>query len=338
MKKKIMILLLCSSCFLTGCSNIYTVSGDTDLNPKKIHINFQSFTKTNTNKINTTYINEIDMTEFTNEEIIQLKQIISTIYDNLGNYDYVMSMIGNSESYYEKVKDYFSADFYNIVKNGNNNYIQDTMTNIYKINNCGYYKTNIIEIKKENNNEFKVIVQVLAIQNNEKLYAETEEITFTNDLKIINIKKINDLTEIEKSTTPINENNITDSNKKFKVKLNALLVSISNKYIYENYDSLQSNSIEYKNEEEKKEKEKEINLQIKTFLEKDNFDIEVLKNLFLIGEGKFEDYGIISYKIQNTDNTEESIYKVGFVHDKKIFYFNFTYSRLLDQIINIEKC
>lgn len=337
MKRKL--LLLCIPLlFLTGCSNLTQSSGTTDLNPKKIHINFQAFAKTDTDEVNTTSVPTINMDSFTTDELVKLKQIVSTIYDTLGNYQYVLDNVGNTRHYYEKTKDYYTDDFYQLLINGNNNYILNTITNIYQLENCGYYKTNIIEIKKEKNNEFKVFIQVLAIQNNETLYGETDILTFTNDYKISNIEQNTTLQVIQKSTTPLTEDNINETNKNFEKKLGVLLSSISNKYIYKNYYSLEHNTIEYKSKAEKIEKEKEINLQIKTLLEKDNLDINTLKELFLIGEGTFENYGIVNYSLKNEENTEESIYKVGFVHNKKIYYFNFTYSRLLDEITNIEKC
>lgn len=337
MKKQLLIILFCISLLLTGCSSLTISSGDTDLNPKKIHINFQAFAKTNTNEINTTIINPIDLNNFTNEELVNLKQIISTIYDSLGNYDYVMKMIDNPSGYYENLSEYFDSKFYDKLKSRNNDYIQETMTNIYKQSNCGYFKTNLIEINKEKNQEFKAVIQVLAIKDNQTLYGETNVLTFTNDYKITNIEKKSDLVQLEKSASPLTENNITDANTKFQEKLKNLLTSISNKYIYENYHALEKNTIEYKTKEEKEEKTKEINLQIETLLSKDNLDLETLKKLFLIGKGEFDNYEIVSYRIKNENNNEESIYKVGFVHDKDITYFDFTYNRALNEIIKIEE-
>ena len=335
MRKKLLLFIL-PLFLMTGCSNFTTVSGDTDLNPKKLHINFNAFAKTNLDEINTLSIDNIDLTGFKNEDITNLKQMISNIYDTLGDYNYLLNEIGDTKDYYAPVKDYFTDNFYQTLINSDNAYIQKSITSIYQFENCDYYKTNVIEIKKNKDKNFQVRIQILAIQNTDTLYGQFQTLTFTSDYKISNIKIENEFERIENSTTPINETNITDTNKMFKNRLSTFLTSISNKYIYENYHSLENGTIEYKNKEEKEEKEKEINLQIKTFLTKEGLDTEVLKKLFLIGEGTFEDYGIVSYSLKNEGNTEESVYKVGFIHDKTIEYFTFTYSRLLDQITKVE--
>lgn len=335
--KKNLLLLLFIPMLLTGCTNYTTSSGTTDLNPKKVHINFNAFSKSNTNDVNTASISKIDLTEVTNEEIIKIKQIVSAIYDTLGQYDYFMTDIDNNTAYYNSVKQYFTDDFYTTLVNHKNDYIYKTITDLYKIDNCGYYKTNVIELKKDSNSELKIKVEILGIQNQEKIYGKTDEITLNNDYKISNITSSSNFTELEKSTTPLNENIIENPNEKFENQLKILLSSISNKYLYENYHSLETNTMEYKTKEEKEEKMKEIELQIKTLIEKDELDIETMKELFLIGEGTFKDYGITSYSVRNTDNLEDSIYKVGFIHNKKIYYFDFTYNRILDKITNVEK-
>lgn len=289
-----------------------TSSGDTDLNPKKIHINFKSFAKTDTNEINTKSISEINMDGFTTEEIVNIKQIVSSVYDTLGDYTYFMSKVGKNEEYYNKVSKYFDFNFLEKMKSRNNDYIERSMNTIYKKDKCEYFKTNVIEIEREKNKEFNVVVQLLAVQNNNILYGKNERIIFTNDYIIKNIEDITDWREIGNSTTPITENNYGKINEKFKTELSSLLSSISNKYIYEQYYALKNNTISYKTKEEREEKEKEINLQIKTLLEKDNYDIEILKKLFLSGEGTFEDYGITSYVMRNTKNIET----IGARHNK----------------------
>ena len=337
MKKKLLLLFCISVLFLTGCSSLTISSGDTDLNPKKIHINFKAFATTNTNEVNTLSINEINMDGFTSEEIVKIKQNVSTVYDTLGDYTYFMSMIGKNEEYYNKVSKYFDYNFLEILKNRSNDYIEKSMNTIYKKEKCKYFKTNIIEIKRENNKEFKVIIQLLAVQNNNVLYGKKDTLTFTNNYLIKNIENTSDWEKINNSTTPISENDYGKVNEKFYSEFTSLLSSISNKYIYEQYHSLKNNTITYKTKEEKLEKEKEITLQIETLLEKDNYDIEILKKLFLSGEGTFENYGITSYVMKNTKNISKNIYKVGFVSNNKVSYFNFTYNIPLNKITKIEE-
>lgn len=338
MKKLVISCIIFLSCLLVGCSNNFLIStGSTDLDPKKIHINFNAFSKTDTKEINTVSIDEIDLSELTNEEIINIKQIISTAYDTLGKYEYLIKNLGSIDSYYKDVAVYFDTDFYNLLLTGDNAYIYKTMIDLYKIPDTNYYKTNVIAIRKSSNANLEVDIQILAIKDNKQLYGKLETIIMKSDYKIKNIKSNSDFVEIKNSTTPLNETNFSDTNKRFQEKLKSLLSSISNKYLYENYHALETGTIEYKTKEEKLEKEKEINLQIDTLLEKDNLNTDVLRSLFLTGEGTFEKYGIVSYYLKNNENTEESIYKVGFIHNKEIKYFNFTYSRLLDAITNVEE-
>ena len=66
MKKLVISCIIFLSCLLVGCSNNFLIStGSTDLDPKKIHINFNAFSKTDTKEINTVSIDEIDLSEIT---------------------------------------------------------------------------------------------------------------------------------------------------------------------------------------------------------------------------------------------------------------------------------
>ena len=181
------------------------------------------------------------------------------------------------------------------------------------------------------------MIEILAIQNNDKLLCEKEKLTISNELKIKNIEIVEELKEIENSTTPIINVHISDSNKKFQESLDSLLKSISNKYLYENYIGIQNGTTMYSDNENKEEKEKEINLQLNTLLSKLDLNKEILRKLFLTGKGTFEDYGVIKYNITNVNNHEESIYTVDFVNNNKLVSFKFTYNRLLNKITNIEE-
>lgn len=328
-KKLFFSVILSSMIFLTGCR------GDVDLNPDQIHVDFKTLEVVNTADINTISIDSLELNDerITDENVEQIRNNVKFVYNALGNYEYFMKNIGNINDYYNIVKDFFSEEFYDKIITSNCDYIYETMMNIYKKENAGYYETNLIEIIVTNEKMIEIKVEVLSIQNN-SLFSEINKITLTNDFKISDIKILESIHSVESSVSPVYNKNISNANNNFSEALSLFLSSITNKQLYDKYESMLNGTFVYEKDENKEEKNAEINLQIETLLTKDNFNIETLKKLFEIGKGIYEDYGVVSYRIMNEENKEETIYTVGFVCNKEITYFDFTYSRLLNEIIS----
>lgn len=331
-KKSVLSILLLSSLLFTGCS------GDIDLNPKKIHVDFKTFATTDTSKVNTVSVKAINLKDdrISDDNVKTISDNIAYVYDTLGEQNYVRTNIGNMNNYYSAVQGYFSDNFYNTMVNSNYGYLYKTMMNIYEKDNSGYYKTNLIELSVNENETLEATVDVMSIQD-KTIYSETQKLSLTDDFKIKGIKVIQNIHNVESSQTPLYATNISDSNDKFTHTLSNFLSSISNPYLYEKYAAMKNGTMTYENDEDKNEKNNEINLQVETLLTKDGMNTEVLKTLFDTSKGKFEDYGVVSYVIRNNENKEESIYEVGFVCNKEINYYNFTYSRLLDKITNVQE-
>lgn len=316
---------------LTGCR------GDVDLNPDKIHVDFKTFGVTDTSHVNTVSVKEIDLKDdrITDENIETIMNNVKTVYDTLGNYEYNLGKIGENKTYYTPVEEYFTPTFYDTLCKSNYHYIYETMMDIYKNTNHGYYGCNVTEIDVMDTQHLEVNVEILSIQDG-TLFSQTEKLTLTNEGKIDNIEKLENIHTVENSSSPIYSTNFSNMNDKFQNTLSNFLSSISNKYLYEKYETMKNGTMEVK-EEEKEEKTREIQLQVETLLQKDGMDVETLEKVFESGKGTFEDYGIVNYRIINEENREETIYTVGFVYNKEIRYFHFTYSRLLDQITNVEE-
>ena len=330
-RKKLLLPICMISLLLTGCR------GDVDLNPDKIHVDFKTFAITDTSNVNTVSVKEINLDDerITDENIENIINNIKYVYDTLGDYEYNLDKIGEIKLYYTPIESYCTPTFYETLCKSNH-YIYETMMDIYKEENHGYYGTNITEIDVLDTKHLEVMVEVLSIKDG-TLYSQTKKLTLTNEGKIDNIEKLESLHSVENSLSPLYSTNFSNMNDKFKETLSKFLSSISNGYLYEKYAAMKNGSMTYKDEEEKTEKEKEIQLQVETLLQKDGMNVETLEKVFESGKGKYEDYGIVSYVIKNTDNREDTIYKVGFVYNQEIRYFNITYSRLLDQIINVEE-
>lgn len=331
-KKSVLSILLLSSLLFTGCS------GDIDLNPQKVHVDFKTFATTDTSKVNTVSVKAVNLKDnrISDDNVANIAENIKNIYDTLGNRDYIMSNIGNVNNYYSPLQEYFTTKFYQTLINQEYGYLYQTMMDIYARDNSGYYKTNLTGISVGEDQALTAIVDVVSIQD-KTIYVETQKLTLTDDLRIRNIEVLQNIHSVENTQTALVSENISNTNDKFSEALSNFLASISNEYLYEKYAAMKSGTMTYENDEDKNEKNNEINLQVETLLNKEGIDKEVLKTLFETGKGKFEDYGVVSYTISNEGNKEESIYEVGFVCNKEINYFNFTYSRLLNKIMNVQE-
>ena len=321
MKKYKIIFLTILFCFLlTGCEK------DVKLNLQEFNLNFRYFVLPNTESIQSTKAEEINLIEnITFTDIINHSNMISNIYNICASYDFYTNNFDNKDNFYNKIEEY--VIYINKLKE--NNDFKESIDNIYNLNDTYYYETRVISINQEG----------------QDLFYEVEIISTNSDEFLLEYVYVY-IQETDYTTKKIDFESLLDKNihSDFYNDYMNLINKLSNSSLYEKYNLIQNENIILTNEEinlteEDLQNINELEIQIDTLIENYNknynLDFETLKHFYLKGEGSFKNTFVIKYKIHDYNATALSIYTIKTIQNGISYKYEITYDRIEEKITNI---
>lgn len=308
------ILILCFSNFI-GC----------DINLTKFpRIPFEHFILQDTEETKDIELNKL--TKYIKiEELEKTQKNISKLFDTICNETYYYNNYYKLDKFYNDVKELFSNEYYDKLISNKNQDLKKIADNIYYKEHQVYKESNIIEMGVDNDNEKYFIVDVIYLNDTQSFIIDEIKVYIDENLKIINTQLISEMNSVVNTIKPLSsKDSLLDDNEldKFSKVLLDFFNNMKNQELY-------NMVIEENNE-----------LQLSTLIENiklENKNNETLKNLFLIGRGRFDNYEITDYYINDKDGLANSYYIISFVNGKTIKKFLFEYSRITGTIVSVSE-
>ena len=318
-KKGLAILLIAiSSVSLTGCSNNNSFYFDFT----KFIIEEDKSDKTQNTSVK---LEGIDLANdvILENDILNLNNIINTIFTNLSEKDYYYKTFNNQADYFDKVSYLLSDEFYSYLSEGNESAIKKAIDNIYYNSNTSLKSTNIIAIEKTLN-DISCYIEVVSINDDVLFQSEIIKVTFDNFLKIKSDETISTITTKSNTIRPLNKDSLLQfDHNGFLESLTDLLNKLNNPDLYKDISFDNSNT---------------SNLILENAISNINVSEDSkndLINLFNDCKGSLNNYSIESYIIDDYKALANTTYIVSFPVDNEIKKYEFTYSRISKKIIEV---
>jgi len=314
MKKKIVaigVLGICSAMFL-GCSVDLT---------KLPTIPFEKFVLEGDTEEKDIKLDELNSC-ITTEELDKLTENTTNLFNLIYSKDYYYENYYDLEKYFENTKDFFTNDYYeSIVENKNNN-LKKIADNIYSKENQFFKQGKIIEFEEDINKRY-IVVEIVYLNDSKSFITDKIKLTIDDECKISDSEIISQGEVVDNTTKALtSEGSIISDNEinNFKRVFSNFLGEMYNEELYENIE------------------DEESKLELSSLIENlnlENKDDEVLKKLFLMGRGTFNNYYITKVYLEDKDALAKSLFTVSFVNGRNVTEFKVYFSRINQSITSI---
>ena len=258
----------------------------------------------------------------TTEELDKLTENTTNLFNLIYSKDYYYENYYDLEKYFENTKDFFTNDYYeSIVENKNNN-LKKIADNIYSKENQFFKQGKIIEFEEDINKRY-IVVEIVYLNDSKSFITDKIKLTIDNECKISDSEIISQGEVVDNTTKALtSEGSIISDNEinNFKRVFSNFLGEMYNEELYENIE------------------DEESKLELSSLIENlnlENKDDEVLKKLFLMGRGTFNNYYITKVYLEDKDALAKSLFTVSFVNGRNVTEFKVYFSRINQSITSI---
>ena len=314
MKKKILAIgvLGIYSCMFLGCNVDLT---------KLPTIPFEKFVLEGDTEEKDIKLDELNSC-ITTEELDKLTENTTNLFNLIYSKDYYYENYYDLEKYFENTKDFFTNDYYeSIVENKNNN-LKKIADNIYSKENQFFKQGKIIEFEEDINKRY-IVVEIVYLNDSKSFITDKIKLTIDDECKISDSEIISQGEVVDNTTKALtSEGSIISDNEinNFKRVFSNFLGEMYNEELYENIE------------------DEESKLELSSLIENlnlENKDDEVLKKLFLMGRGTFNNYYITKVYLEDKDALAKSLFTVSFVNGRNVTEFKVYFSRINQSITSI---
>ncbi len=258
----------------------------------------------------------------TTEELDKLTENTTNLFNLIYSKDYYYENYYDLEKYFENTKDFFTNDYYeSIVENKNNN-LKKIADNIYSKENQFFKQGKIIEFEEDINKRY-IVVEIVYLNDSKSFITDKIKLTIDDECKISDSEIISQGEVVDNTTKALtSEGSIISDNEinNFKRVFSNFLGEMYNEELYENIE------------------DEESKLELSSLIENlnlENKDDEVLKKLFLMGRGTFNNYYITKVYLEDKDSLAKSLFTVSFVNGRNVTEFKVYFSRINQSITSI---
>ncbi len=258
----------------------------------------------------------------TTEELDKLTENTTNLFNLIYSKDYYYENYYDLEKYFENTKDFFTNDYYeSIVENKNNN-LKKIADNIYSKENQFFKQGKIIEFEEDINKRY-IVVEIVYLNDSKSFITDKIKLTIDDECKISDSEIISQGEVVDNTTKALtSEGSIISDNEinNFKRVFSNFLGEMYNEELYENIE------------------DEESKLELSSLIENlnlENKDDEVLKKLFLMGRGTFNNYYITKVYLEDKDALAKSLFTVSFVNGRNVTEFKVYFSRINQSITSI---
>ena len=258
----------------------------------------------------------------TTEELDKLTENTTNLFNLIYSKDYYYENYYDLEKYFENTKDFFTNDYYeSIVENKNNN-LKKIADNIYSKENQFFKPGKIIEFEEDINKRY-IVVEIVYLNDSKSFITDKIKLTIDDECKISDSEIISQGEVVDNTTKALtSEGSIISDNEinNFKRVFSNFLGEMYNEELYENIE------------------DEESKLELSSLIENlnlENKDDEVLKKLFLMGRGTFNNYYITKVYLEDKDSLAKSLFTVSFVNGRNVTEFKVYFSRINQSITSI---
>ena len=258
----------------------------------------------------------------TTEELDKLTENTTNLFNLIYSKDYYYENYYDLEKYFENTKDFFTNDYYeSIVENKNNN-LKKIADNIYSKENQFFKQGKIIEFEEDINKRY-IVVEIVYLNDSKSFITDKIKLTIDDECKISDSAIISQGEVVDNTTKALtSEGSILSDNEinNFKRVFSNFLGEMYNEELYINIE------------------DEESKLELSSLIENlnlENKDDEVLKKLFLMGRGTFNNYYITKVYLEDKDALAKSLFTVSFVNGRNVTEFKVYFSRINQSITSI---